>query len=95
MILFVIPNHQKVQHWLGLVIVTVVTCLASLKDLLFGLTSLILRRGSVLGRENVFPGLNGILFARILSILSDFRLDFSFGDLNFPYWFLLFHFDLD
>ena len=92
MIFFVIPDHEKVHHWLALVTVTVVTSLAFLKNPFFWLTSLILLRGSVLGGENVFPALNGVLFA---TILNDFRLHFSFGDFGFLYWFLLFDFDLD
>ena len=92
-VFFIIPGHEKVQHWLALVTVATLTLtsLAFFKDPLLWLTSFVLRRGSVLGGENIFPGLNDVLFA---TIFIDFRLHFSVGGFNFPHLFLLFDFDL-
>ena len=94
-ILRVPSDHQEVQHWPGLLLGTIFARLAFLKDFLFWLTTFILWRGYVLGGEDVLPGLNGIFFASVWALNINFGLDFSFGDFNFPHWFLLLLFDFD
>ena len=92
MVVCLIPGHEKVQHGLGLGILTV-SSLAFLRDFLFWLTRFF-RRVDVLGGENVFPGLNSVLFAGVRALI-DLRplLDSFLGNFDFSHWFFLFLFD--